>query len=59
MVALGQNITVPQGNFLQASLLAASSFGPVSGTATVHYTDGSTSTARSAYLTGTLALLEL
>ena len=43
VVAVGQNITLPPGNYLQVSLLAASSYGPVSGTATINYTDGTTS----------------
>jgi alpha-L-fucosidase len=45
VVALGQSITLPQGQYQQASLLTASSYGPTSGTITVHYTDGATSTA--------------
>ncbi|HEY5001838.1 MAG TPA: alpha-L-fucosidase [Ktedonobacteraceae bacterium] len=45
VVALGQSITLPQGQYQQASLLTASSYGPTSGTITVHYTDGSTSIA--------------
>jgi hypothetical protein len=42
VVAVGQTISLPQGKFLQASLLTASSWGPVRGSTTVHYTDGST-----------------
>jgi alpha-L-fucosidase len=45
VVALGQSITLPQGQYQQASVLTASSYGPTSGTVTIHYTNGSTSTA--------------
>jgi alpha-L-fucosidase len=45
VVALGQSITLPQGQYQQATFLTASSYGPTSGTVTIHYTNGSTSTA--------------
>jgi alpha-L-fucosidase len=45
VVALGQSITLPQGQFQQAIFLTASSYGPTSGTVTITYTDGTTSTA--------------
>lgn len=45
IVATGQTVTLPPGSYLTAHLLAASTYGPAGGTATVHYSDGSTSTA--------------
>ncbi len=45
VVALGQTIKFPQGNYQQAFLLVAASWGQASGTVTIHYTDGSTSSA--------------
>lgn len=44
IVAFGQAISLTPGNYRQALLLASSSWGPVSGTVTIQYTDGSTST---------------
>ncbi len=44
MVAFGQTIPLTPGNYHQAFLLAAASWGPVSGTVTIKYTDGATST---------------
>jgi alpha-L-fucosidase len=46
VVALGQTITVPTGRYQTAYLLATSTYGASGGTATVHYADGSTSTAQ-------------
>ena len=43
VVALGQTINIPQGSYQQAFLLVAASWGQASGTVTIHYTDGSTS----------------
>jgi hypothetical protein len=43
IAALGQTITLPQGNYQQAFLLASTSWGSVSDEIIVHYTDGSTS----------------
>jgi len=43
VAALGQTITLPQGNYQQASLLVATSWGTINGKIVVHYTDGSTS----------------
>jgi alpha-L-fucosidase len=40
VVAAGQAIALPQGHYVGAYLLDASSYGPASGTATVHYADG-------------------
>ncbi|MEJ3750200.1 hypothetical protein WEI85_43940 [Actinomycetes bacterium KLBMP 9797] len=45
VVALGQTVTVPAGQYVAAFLLAASSYGSAGGTATVHYADGTTSSA--------------
>ena len=45
VVALGQSVAVPAGKYVIAYLLATSTYGSSSGTATVHYADGSTSTA--------------
>ncbi|MEU4491534.1 alpha-L-fucosidase [Streptomyces purpurascens] len=45
VVALGQRIELPKGRYLSALFLAAGSYGNASGAATVHYADGSTTTA--------------
>jgi alpha-L-fucosidase len=45
VVALGQPVTVPAGQYVAAFLLAASAYGAAGGTATVHYADGTTSSA--------------
>jgi serine/threonine protein kinase len=45
VVALGQTINLPHGNYQQAFLLATASWGSVGGMATIRYTDGSTSSA--------------
>jgi serine/threonine protein kinase len=45
VVALGQTINFTQGSYQQAFLLVAASWGQASGTVTIHYTDGSTSSA--------------
>jgi alpha-L-fucosidase len=45
LVPFGQTISLTPGNYRQASLLASASWGPVTGTITIHYTDGSTSNA--------------
>ncbi len=45
VAAVGQTISLPQGQYSSASFLAASSFGQTTGTVTVTYTDGSTATA--------------
>ncbi|MFE4665030.1 alpha-L-fucosidase [Streptomyces sp. NPDC056716] len=45
VVALGQRIELPKGRYLSALFLTAGSYGNASGTLTVHYADGSTSTA--------------
>ncbi|MFF2995125.1 alpha-L-fucosidase [Streptomyces sp. NPDC057950] len=45
VVALGQRIDLPRGRYLSALFLTAGSYGDASGTATVHYADGSTTTA--------------
>ncbi|MEV6110810.1 alpha-L-fucosidase [Streptomyces sp. NPDC051940] len=45
VVALGQRIELPRGHYLAAVFLASSSYGTGSGTAVVHYADGSTSAA--------------
>ena len=46
VVALGQQPLTPSGrNYQQAFLLVAASWGQASGTVTIHYTDGSTSSA--------------
>ncbi|MEU9991770.1 alpha-L-fucosidase [Streptomyces sp. NPDC048045] len=44
-VALGQRLGLPKGRYLSAFFLTAASYGNASGTATVHYADGTTSTA--------------
>ncbi|HEY5004227.1 MAG TPA: serine/threonine-protein kinase [Ktedonobacteraceae bacterium] len=43
IVAFGQTISLRPGNYRQAFLLAAASWGPVSGTVVIKYIDGSTS----------------
>ncbi|MFL6076914.1 MAG: alpha-L-fucosidase [Mycobacteriales bacterium] len=45
VVALGQDIALPAGRYVAAAVLGASSYGATGGTATVHYADGSTTTA--------------
>ncbi|WP_329347359.1 alpha-L-fucosidase [Streptomyces sp. NBC_01261] len=45
IVAMGQRIELPHGRYLSAVFLTSGSYGNASGSATVHYTDGSTSTA--------------
>ncbi|MFR0355773.1 alpha-L-fucosidase [Streptomyces sediminimaris] len=45
VVALGQRVDLPRGRYLSAVFLTAGSYGDASGRATVHYADGSTSTA--------------
>ncbi|MEU9450008.1 alpha-L-fucosidase [Streptomyces sp. NPDC048277] len=45
VVALGQRVDLPQGHYLSAVFLTAGSYGNASGPATVHYADGSTTTA--------------
>ncbi|MBK3639901.1 alpha-L-fucosidase [Streptomyces sp. MBT33] len=45
VVALGQRIELPKGRYLSAHFLTAGSYGNASGAATVHYADGSTTTA--------------
>ncbi len=45
VVALGQTINLPQGNYLQAFLLVTATYGSAGGMATVHYSDGLTSSA--------------
>ncbi|WP_093508475.1 alpha-L-fucosidase [Streptomyces sp. Ag109_O5-10] len=45
VVALGQRLDLPKGRYLSALFLTAGSYGNASGTATVHYADGTTSTA--------------
>lgn len=45
VVAQGQRLALPAGEYLTANLLVSASYGPASGTATVHYEDGTTSTA--------------
>lgn len=44
VVALGQRLDLPKGRYLSALFLTAGSYGNASGTATVHYADGTTST---------------
>ncbi|MEU5533493.1 alpha-L-fucosidase [Streptomyces sp. NPDC020362] len=44
-VALGQRLDLPQGHYLSAFFLTAASYGNASGAATVHYADGTTSSA--------------
>ncbi|MFJ9244716.1 alpha-L-fucosidase [Streptomyces sp. NPDC101776] len=44
VVAMGQRVELPQGRYLSAVFLTSGSYGNVSGNATVHYADGSTTT---------------
>jgi serine/threonine protein kinase len=43
IVAFGQSISLPTGNYQQAFLLIASSWGPITSNVTIRYTNGSTS----------------
>lgn len=45
VVALGQSITLPKGRYLNAFVLSACSYGSTGGDITIHYSDGTTSTA--------------
>ncbi|MGQ4390154.1 alpha-L-fucosidase [Streptomyces sp. SAS_270] len=45
VVALGQRVDLPKGRYLSAVFLTAGSYGNASGTATVHYADGTATTA--------------
>ncbi|MFB9927074.1 alpha-L-fucosidase [Amycolatopsis halotolerans] len=45
VIALGQRIDLPKGRYYGAAFLVACSYGSTGGDATVHYADGSTSTA--------------
>lgn len=45
VVAMGQRVELPQGRYLSAVFLTSGSYGNASGNATVHYADGSTTTA--------------
>ncbi|GIF00858.1 alpha-L-fucosidase [Paractinoplanes rishiriensis] len=45
VVALGQSVAVPAGQYVAGFLLAASAYGSAGGTVTVHYADGTTSSA--------------
>ncbi|MFF7072033.1 alpha-L-fucosidase [Streptomyces pseudovenezuelae] len=45
VVALGQRIDLPKGRYMAAYFLTSGSYGNASGRASVHYADGSTSTA--------------
>ncbi|MFD3581340.1 alpha-L-fucosidase [Streptomyces sp. NPDC058683] len=45
VVALGQRVDLPKGHYLSAVFLTAGSYGNASGRATVHYADGTTTTA--------------
>lgn len=45
VVARGQRVDLPRGRYLSAVFLTAGSYGNASGTATVHYADGTTGTA--------------
>ncbi|WP_189267580.1 alpha-L-fucosidase [Streptomyces fuscichromogenes] len=45
VVALGQRVDLPRGRYLSAVFLTSGSYGNAAGTATVHYADGTTSTA--------------
>ncbi|MEV6759955.1 alpha-L-fucosidase [Streptomyces sp. NPDC051105] len=45
VVALGQRVDLPKGHYLSAVFLTAGSYGNASGRATVHYSDGTTTTA--------------
>ncbi|WP_405849031.1 alpha-L-fucosidase [Streptomyces sp. NBC_01518] len=45
VVAMGQRVELPQGRYLSAVFLTSGSYGNASGNATVHYADGSTTSA--------------
>ncbi|MFB8265904.1 alpha-L-fucosidase [Streptomyces sp. NPDC055955] len=45
IVAMGQRVDLPKGRYLSALFLTAGSYGNASGSATVHYADGSTTSA--------------
>lgn len=45
IVAMGQRVDLPKGRYLSAMFLTAGSYGNASGSATVHYADGSTASA--------------
>jgi alpha-L-fucosidase len=45
IIGLGQRIEVPKGKYHAAHFLVSGSYGMASGTATVHYADGGTTTA--------------
>ncbi|SMD08801.1 alpha-L-fucosidase [Kibdelosporangium aridum] len=45
VIALGQRVNIPRGRYHAAHFLVAGSYGMASGTATVHYADGGTTTA--------------
>jgi alpha-L-fucosidase len=45
VIALGQQLAIPRGSYLEALFLVACSYGATGGIATVHYADGSTSQA--------------
>ncbi|MFE3166955.1 alpha-L-fucosidase [Streptomyces sp. NPDC059224] len=45
VVALGQRVDLPKGHYLSAVFLTAGSYGNAAGRATVHYADGTTTTA--------------
>ncbi|MBD0737971.1 alpha-L-fucosidase [Streptomyces sp. CBMA29] len=45
IVANGQRVDLPSGHYLSAAFLVSCSYGAASGTATVHYADGGTSSA--------------
>ncbi|MFF2161244.1 alpha-L-fucosidase [Streptomyces sp. NPDC058175] len=45
VVAMGQRVDLPKGRYLSALFLTAGSYGNASGSATVHYADGSTESA--------------
>ncbi|WP_330278883.1 alpha-L-fucosidase [Streptomyces sp. NBC_00056] len=45
VVAMGQRVDLPKGRYLSALFLTAGSYGNASGSATVHYADGSTASA--------------
>ena len=55
MVAAGQTIALPPGAYVRAYALATSTYGPAGGAATVHYADGTSSTAQLSRPTGTRA----
>lgn len=55
VVAAGQTIALPPGAYVRAYALATSTYGPAGGAATVHYADGTSSTAQLSRPTGTRA----